>query len=191
MIFIFCEVTILIHRAFSHPACAMLPLCDRRVTVAREDVAPVWTRSFPIAKEPTTLGQHLKKKRFLARVRQREAAVKLGVCARTLGLWECDRIYLSWAFRPRLIAYLGYDPFTEIGLENTKGNESQGVAFLCPDAPVSIGQKISHFRLKSRKTRKQFASELGVSVKTLWGWETDRWLPSELFKKRIGDGLFL
>jgi DNA-binding transcriptional regulator YiaG len=57
--------------------------------------------------------------------------------------------------------------------------------------PVSIGQKISHFRLKSRKTRKHFASELGVSVKTLWGWETDRWLPSELLKKRIGEGLFL
>jgi len=27
----------------------MLPFCDRRVTVARKDVAPVWTRSFPIA----------------------------------------------------------------------------------------------------------------------------------------------
>jgi DNA-binding XRE family transcriptional regulator len=89
------------------------------------------------------------------------------------------------------IAYLEYDPFIEIGLENTKCNETQGVAFLCPDAPVSIGQKISHFRMKSRKTRKQFASELGVSVKTLWGWETDRRLPSELLKKRIGDGLFL
>jgi transcriptional regulator with XRE-family HTH domain len=163
----------------------MLPFCDRRVTVARKDVAPVWTRSFPISKEPTTLGQHLKKKRFLAGVRQREAAVKLGVCARTLGLWECDQIYPSWDFQPRLIAYLGYDPFTETGLKNTKGNETQGVAFLCPDAPDSIGQKIRLFRLKSRKTRKRFASELGVSVKTLWGWETDRWLPSKLLKERI------
>jgi DNA-binding XRE family transcriptional regulator len=71
----------------------MLPFCDRRVTVARKDVAPVWTRSFPIAKEPTTLGQHLKKKRFFAGVRQREAAVKLEISARTLSLWECDRIY--------------------------------------------------------------------------------------------------
>ena len=37
----------------------MLPFCDRIVSVLRKDVAPVWTRSFPIAKEPTTLGQHL------------------------------------------------------------------------------------------------------------------------------------
>ena len=87
----------------------MLPFCDRRVTIARKDVAPVWTRSFPIAKEPTTLGEHLKKKRFLAGMRQDEAAVKLGVSGRTLSLWECDRIYPSWAFQTRLIAYLGYE----------------------------------------------------------------------------------
>ena len=93
----------------------MLPFCDRRVTVARKVVAPVWTRSFPIAKEPTTLGQHLKKKRFLAGIRQSEAALKLGVSDRTLSLWETDRVYPAWAFQARLIIYLGYDPFTKPG----------------------------------------------------------------------------
>jgi len=29
-----------------------------------------------------------------------------------------------------------------------------------------------------KKTRKQMASEMGISVKTLWGWETDRWQPT-------------
>jgi DNA-binding XRE family transcriptional regulator len=82
-----------------------------------------------------------------------------------------------------LIAYLGYDPFTETGLKNTKGNKSLFVAFLCPDAPVSLGQKLRHFRLKSRKTRKKLASELSVSIKTLLGWETDRWQPSILLKR--------
>ena len=27
------------------------------------------------------------------------------------------------------------------------------------------------------------AAELGVSVKTLWGWETDRWQPSAALSK--------
>jgi hypothetical protein len=45
--------------------------------------APIWTRSFPIAKEPAALGQHLKKKRFLAGVRQREP---LGVAHRTVNV---------------------------------------------------------------------------------------------------------
>jgi transcriptional regulator with XRE-family HTH domain len=156
----------------------MLPFYDRRVTVARKDVAPVWTRSFPIAKEPTTLGQHLKKKRFLAGVRQREAAVKLGVSARNLSLWECDRIYPSWAFQPLLIAYLGYDPFADPTLGSPKGNETSCVAFFSPDAPLTMGQKIKQHRLKLRKSRKQLALELSVSQKTLWGWETDRWEPT-------------
>src|ERR1017187_421574 len=163
----------------------MLPFCDRSVTVARQDVAPVWTRSFPIAKEPTTLGQHLKKKRFMAGMRQKETAVKLGVSARTLSLWECDRIVPAWAYQPRLIAYLGYDPFTSLTPGKPKGNETQCVAFLSPKASVSIGQKIKEFRLKSRKTRKQLAAEWGVSIKTLWGWETDRCQPSALCRKRI------
>jgi transcriptional regulator with XRE-family HTH domain len=158
----------------------MLPFCDRRVTVARKDVAPVWTRSFPIAKEPTTLGQHLKKKRFLVGIRQREAAAKLGVSARTLSMWECDRIYPSWAFQPRLITYLGYDPFTNPTLGSPKSNEPSCVAFLSKDAPVTLGQKMKRNRLKLRKTRKQMASELGVSVKTLWGRETDLWQPTSI-----------
>ena len=29
-----------------------------------------------------------------------------------------------------------------------------------------------------RKSRKQLAAELGISQKTLWGWETDRWEPT-------------
>ena len=29
------------------------------------------------------------------------------------------------------------------------------------------------------------AFELGVSVKTLWGWETDRWLPTAQGQKQI------
>ena len=109
----------------------MLPLCERRLKLPRTDVAPVWTRSWPIAKEPTTLGQHLKKKRFQAGLRQAQIARILKVSGRTLSLWECDRIYPAWAFQPRLIAYLGYDPFTETGLKNPKSNETNGVA--CSD----------------------------------------------------------
>jgi DNA-binding XRE family transcriptional regulator len=163
----------------------MLPFCDRSVTVARKDVAPVWTRSFPIAKEPTTLGQHLKKKRFLAGIRQSEAALKLGVSDRTLSLWETDRVYPAWAFQPRLTAYLGYDPFTDPTLGSPKRNEPSCVAFLSPNAPVTLGQKIKQHRLKLRKTRGQLASEMGVSPKTLWGWETNRWQPTAKGKKQI------
>jgi len=89
----------------------MLPFCDRSISVTRKDVAPVWTRSFPIAKEPATLGEHLKKKRFGAGIRQSEAARILEVSARFLSLWECDRVFPTIAHHPRIIQNLGYDPF--------------------------------------------------------------------------------
>jgi len=163
----------------------MLPFCDRVVSVARKDVAPVWTRSFPIAKEPTTLGQRLKKKRFLAGIRQSEAALKLGVSRRTLSVWETDRVYPAWAFQPRLITYLGYDPFNDPALRRPTGNETSCVAFLSPNAPITLGQRLKQYRLKLRKTRKQIALELGISVKTLWSWETDRRKPATQGQKKI------
>jgi DNA-binding XRE family transcriptional regulator len=161
----------------------MLPFCERVVSVSRKDVAPVWTRSFPISKEPATLGQHLRKKQFSAGLRQSEAAQILVVSKRTLSLWETDRVYPSWAFQPRLTAYLGYDPFTDPTLGSPRGNETSCVAFLSKNAPVTLGQKIRQNRLKLRKTRKHMALELGVSVKTLWGWETDRWQPTTALSK--------
>jgi transcriptional regulator with XRE-family HTH domain len=167
----------------------MLPFCERRLRLPRTDVAPVWTRSWPIAKEPTTLGQHLKKKRFMAGLRQAQIARQLRVSCRTLSLWECDRIYPAWVFQPRLIAYLGYDPFTETGRPDAKSNETNGIAFLSQDTPLSTGQMIRNFRLKSRKTRIQLAAEWGISPKTLWGWEAGLREPSALLKKRIGGGL--
>jgi DNA-binding XRE family transcriptional regulator len=92
-------------------------------------------------------------------------------------------VYPAWAFQPRLTAYLGYDPFTNPTLGSPRGNETSFVAFLSKNAPVTLGQRIKQNRLKLRKSRKQMASELGVSVKTLWGWETDRWKPTASFSK--------
>ena len=89
----------------------MLPFCDRRVSVPRKDVAPVWTRSFPISKEPNTLGEHLKKKRFGMGIRQEEAAHILGVSDRSLSLWECDRLIPAAPYHARIVTYLGYNPF--------------------------------------------------------------------------------
>jgi transcriptional regulator with XRE-family HTH domain len=167
----------------------MLPFCDRTVSVARKDVALVWTRSFSIAKEPTTLGEHLKKKRFLAGIRQPEAAERLGISKRTLSLWECDQVYPAWPQQPAVITYLGYDPFTNPELGRPKGNETLGVAILAPTGPLSLGQQIRKRRLELRKNRYECAKKLEVSVKTLWGWETDRWQPGSLLQKRITEFL--
>jgi len=98
--------------------------------------------------------------------------------------WECDNVYPTWTHQPDLIAYLGYDPFTD-PLGGPKGNEPSGVAFLSSAPSTNIGQEIRKRRLQMRKTCKQFAKELGVDVKTLRNWETNRHEPSDPLLRRV------
>ncbi|MGO8696538.1 MAG: helix-turn-helix domain-containing protein [Limisphaerales bacterium] len=159
------------------------------MSVARKDVAPAWTRSFPISKQPETIGEQLRKKRFDLGIRQAEAARQLGVSQLTLSLWERDKVYPTWAYQPRLIEYLDCDPFTDPALGRPKGNETSGVAFLAPTGPLSLGQQIRKRRLELRKNRKESAEELGVSEKTLWGWETGRCEPDSIHRPLVKEFL--
>jgi transcriptional regulator with XRE-family HTH domain len=159
------------------------------MSVSRTDISPVWTRSFPVSKQPKTIGEHLRKQRFNSGVRQSEAALRLAVSARTLSLWETDKVYPAWEHQPRIVDYLGCDPFTNPALGRPLGNETQGVAFLAPTGPLNLGQRIRKRRLELKKNRNQLAQELGVSVKTLWGWETGRCQPSALLRKQVTEFL--
>lgn len=162
-----------------------LHFCKRTVRVARKDISPVWTRSFPVSKQPETLGQHLRKKRFDSGLRQSEVAKRLDVSDRTLSVWESDRTYPAWEYWPRIVSYLGYDPFTDPSLGRPKGNETHDVAFSLSAPAATLGQMLAKRRLEMRKTRLQCAKELGVCVKTLHGWETDQRIPSRHLKESI------
>jgi transcriptional regulator with XRE-family HTH domain len=157
--------------------------------VSRLNNSPSWPRRFPISREPQTLGESLRKRRFELSLHQLQAAQRLTVSARTLSLWETDKVYPAWEHQPRIAEYLGYDPFTNPALGRPLGNETKGVAFLASGEPLSFGQQITKRRLELKKTRKQCAQELGVSVKTLWSLETSRCQPSALVQKRVAEFL--
>ena len=116
----------------------------------------------------------MRKKRFDLEIRQSQAAQRLEVSERTLSLWECDRVYPTRPQQPNVIAFLGYDPFTHSALGRPGGNETPFVAFLVLDGAAGIGQQILKKRIQMKKNRQEIAQELGVSVKTLLGWETNR-----------------
>jgi transcriptional regulator with XRE-family HTH domain len=79
--------------------------------IARENVAPDWTRSFPVSKHSQTIGEYLKKERFSVGLRQSQAAKQLGVSTVSLSRWECDKVFPTAPFHQRIARYLGYDPF--------------------------------------------------------------------------------
>jgi len=101
----------------------------------------------------------LRKQRFKLGIRQSEAALRLGVSKRTLSLWETDLVYPTWAYQPRLAAYLGCDPFTDPALGCPKGNETQFVAILAPTGPLTLGQRIIARRVELRKNRTECAQK--------------------------------
>jgi len=162
-----------------------LPSYERVLKVSRKNISPVWTRSYPVSKEPKSIGEHLRKRRFELGMRQAEAASKLGVSCLTLSLWECDRVYPTWRKQATIVAYLGYNPFTNPALGAPGSNESSGVAILSENQPKTLGESVLKRRIELRKTRKQCAMDIGVSVKTLWSIETDRRQPTDSVRAKL------
>jgi DNA-binding transcriptional regulator YiaG len=155
------------------------------VSVPRSKYLPSRIRGVPVQTDFNSLGGHLRRRRLQLKIFQSEAARRMKVSNRTLSLWECDRLYPTWFHWPRIITYLGFDPFINSTLGRPKGNESSFVAFLVSKAPMTIGQKILKQRMEMRKTRSQYAAELGISSKTLWNWEHDRRKPGRSQLKKL------
>jgi DNA-binding transcriptional regulator YiaG len=159
-----------------------LPFCERVVSIQRSRYLPSRNRGIPVPKEPTTIGGHLRKRRLQLQIHQSEAAVRLKVSTVTLSRWECDKVYPTWEHHPRLIEYLGYDPFPSCGLRDPYGNEPLVVAFL---SSATLGEHIRRRRLELKMTVKKCAQILKVDAKIVHGWEKHRHQPSAGQEKRI------
>jgi transcriptional regulator with XRE-family HTH domain len=65
------------------------------------------------SESPQTLGEHLKKRRKVLGLLQREAAERMGVSAETVANWETGKTKpVAAQFRP-VVEFLGYDPLPE------------------------------------------------------------------------------
>lgn len=62
---------------------------------------------------PRTLGEHLRRVRIDRKMTNVEAARILGVAYQTVEKWEHNRIAIGSNSRPKVIAFIGYDPEVE------------------------------------------------------------------------------
>jgi DNA-binding XRE family transcriptional regulator len=70
-------------------------------------------RSKDYSQEPSSLGEHLKKRRRELGLLQRDAATRMGGSTATVVLWETNRARpVAAQFRP-LVEFLDYDPTPE------------------------------------------------------------------------------
>lgn len=85
-------------------ATLVLPFCH--VTLrGHKPNPPGYSRS------PQTIGDHIRKRRFDLRLTQREVAERIRVNKATVQFWENNRVEPSLSLIPKIIEFLGYDPY--------------------------------------------------------------------------------
>lgn len=109
-------------------------------------------RLMPYPKQPTTIGEHILKRRCELELFQKEVGGQIGVCAWTIMNWEKGHAVPAVRYYPAIIAFLGYDP---------------------TPVPTSLGEKIVAWRRRNGITRKALAKQLGIDEAALEKREKD------------------
>ncbi|WP_286833460.1 helix-turn-helix transcriptional regulator [Sphingobacterium sp. UBA7038] len=108
--------------------------------------------SYP--KNPTSIGEHIRKKRMELKLFQKDLAVLFGVSEDCITYWENNRSTPQITYYPALIRFLGYYPF-ELDLTTFEG-------------------RIKAYRYLNGLSRKHFAKLMVVDPQTVIGWENGR-----------------
>jgi len=109
-----------------------------------------------------TWGDHIKTRRLDLKLTKRQLSIRFNVSDVTIYLWEKNRVKPSLAQIPKIIEFLGRDPF-QAEAENLADN-------------------IKDYRRLHGLSQKKLAVLLGIDQKTLAGWERGENQP---FKKKL------
>ncbi len=108
-------------------------------------------------KEINTLGDHIRARRLVLRLLQKQVADEIGVHEMTITNWEVNATVPEVRYMPAIIRFLGYDP--------------QPPADSLPGSLAIVRRNLG---LSQRK----MATRLGVDPSTLMGWEAGRHQPT-------------
>jgi transcriptional regulator with XRE-family HTH domain len=112
-----------------------------------------------------TWGDWLKVRRLDLKLSKRQLSLKLNVSDLTICLWEKNRVSPSLAQIPKIIEFLGRDPF-EKKTEN-------------------LGDRIREYRRVHGLTQKKLAEKLGIDQTTLAGWEREEHQPTKRLLSKL------
>ena len=124
-------------------------------------------KPLPFVLDPKTLGQHLRKRRWVLKQLQREAAAEIGVNKWTYMGWETNGVMPCVSLVPRVVKYLGYNP-----CEPTV-------------PPSSFGGWLGATRRRFGLSREAIGDHLGVDKSTVGDWEEDVRMPSAENRERL------
>jgi transcriptional regulator with XRE-family HTH domain len=116
--------------------------------------------------EPRTLGEHLKKRRLILKLYQRDLAKYLDVTPDTILNWEKDRSAPPIGAMPRIVEFLGYDPFPL-------------------PAPTTLTERMRAARRIKGWSMRKAAQVCGVDGSTWLGWERMGTVPWKRYRLKV------
>ena len=136
-----------------------LPFCHLTLRARK----PVHREKYPDILR--TWGDHIKTRRLDLKLTKRQLSLNLNVSDITIYLWERNKVRPSLAQIPKIIEFLGKNPF---------------------EAKSEIlGDKLRSYRRLKGLSQKKFSEQLGVDLTTLAGWERREHKPSTLLYEKI------
>ena len=130
-----------------------LPFCHLALTAAKPR-NPAYPASL------TTLGDRLRARRLDLGLFQKDVAAQIICTVDSITNWELNRCQPELPYIPRIIKFLGYDPFE-------------------PDQDEALGQRLRKHRRRLGLSLRQAASFLEVDPTSLRDWETGRHRPTK------------
>jgi transcriptional regulator with XRE-family HTH domain len=121
----------------------------------RRTNAKPYPASYP--NNPSSIGEHIRKKRMDLGLLQADIAKQLRVSDETINNWENGHRVPQINFYPRIFLFLGYNPV--VLDENT------------------IAGKIFAYRCRFGLSYRSFGKQLGVDASTVRGWEHGKCQP--------------
>jgi site-specific DNA recombinase len=115
-----------------------------------------------------TIGDHLRRRRLMLKLLQREVAEQLGVDKTTIYNWENNRSKPDLVYMPAIIRFLGYKPLPP---------------------PKGWAERLIHARICIGITQEKAAERIGVDACTLARWERGEREPTGGLKTRVLDFL--
>ncbi len=107
---------------------------------------------------PLVISDHLKKRRLQLRLLQADVAKIFDVCEDSITGWENGRSVPQIQYYPKLIEFLGYNPF--------------------PVETETLGGRIKKYRIEQGLSHKKFGEKIGVDASTIGAWEENEHTPT-------------
>jgi len=115
--------------------------------------------------DPKTVGEHIRKRRMDLGLRQSDVAARIGVWTSTVNYWENGHFNPDVQFVPRIVAFLGYDPFGP--------------------PPDGFPGQIKGARFAAGLSRRQLAAAIRVHPGTVAEWERGEANPLKTLRVRL------